>query len=336
MSFRQSTVNKFVTLSIVAMLGVSCSPSRIETTASASEQQQGAALSLSPSSLKVGEGFENPLGYYEAAPRFSWKIASDASTQFQSAYQIQVATSADILSQAADLWDSNKVQSEVTSWVKYQGQALRSRQKVYWRVRIWDEADKASQWSEVQSVELGLLTNQDWQAKWIGHPDTDLTKKPSQAVLATPQYLRKTFSVAGEIKQARLYITAKGLFKPFINGSAVSLEDVMTPGWTPYAKRIETLTYDLTSSLKQGENAISASLAGGWYAGRVYEFTDREFALPARLLAQLEITYANGKTQQVVTDESWFTSQQGPIRFASIYDGERYEQGKEMPWLDDL
>lgn len=330
MSIRQNTVSKFVTLSIITMLGMSCSPSQTESASSASEQT-GAALAQAPSLLKVGEGFENPLGYYEAAPRFSWKIATDAATKFQSAYQIQVGSSVDSLAQTADLWDSKKVKSDVTSWVKYQGQELNSRQKVYWRVRIWDESDKASQWSEVQSIEFGLLANQDWQAKWIGHPDTQLSNKPEQSVLATPQYLRKTFSVEGDIKQARLYVSAKGLFKPYMNGTDISSEDVMTPGWTPYAKRIETLTYDLTDKLVQGENSLATSIAGGWYAGRVYEFTDREFALPARFLAQLEITYTDGKTQTVLTDTSWAVTQSGPIRFASIYDGERYEQSKEMP-----
>lgn len=284
----------------------------------------------SPSSLLVGEGFVNPIGYYEAQPRFSWEIEKSSTAKFQTAYQIQVASTPEGFTNNNTIWDSQKVESSQTSWVRYSGKRLSSRQMIVWRVRIWDEENRASSWSESQSIELGLLNNQDWQAKWIGHPDTQLSTNPSQETLATPQYLRKQFKVAGEVKQARLYITSKGLFKPYINGNEVSTEDVMTPGWTPYAKRIESLTYDITASIRQGDNAIAATIAGGWYAGRVFEFTDKDHRLPARLLAQLEITFADGSSQVVVTDNSWSASQSGPIRFASIYDGESYHQGFEM------
>jgi alpha-L-rhamnosidase len=288
-------------------------------------------INISPTHLVVGEGFDNPIGYYESHPRFSWSIPEKANANAQTAYQLQVASSLDLLNSNPDLWESNKTASSKTAWIKYQGQPLSSRQKLYWRVRFWDENDSVSKWSASQSIELGLLANNDWQAKWIGHADTTLDKAPTQETLATPQYLRKTFKVNGEIQKAMLYISAKGLFKPYINGQEVSSQDVMTPGWTPYAKRIESLTYDLSDRLVQGENAVAASIAGGWYAGRMYKFVEKEHRLPARLLAQLEITYTNGTVQMLSTDNTWLATQSGPIRFASIYDGERYDQSKEMP-----
>lgn len=284
-----------------------------------------------PVALKVGEGFENPIGYYEEQPRFSWEVAYDGSSNFQSAYQIQVSSANKSFASASNLWDSKKVTSSQTSWIQYAGKPLSSRQTVFWRVRVWDEHNKMSNWSEPQSIEFGLLNNQDWQAKWIGHPDTKLINKPSQATLARPQYLRKEFEIKNEIKKARLYITSKGLFKPYINGIEVASKDVMTPGWTPYSKRIESLTYDVTKSLIQGNNAFAASIAGGWYAGRVHNFKEKDHKLPARLLAQLEITYIDGTRQTIVSDNTWSASQLGPIRFASIYDGERYDQSLEMP-----
>ncbi|MBR9908833.1 MAG: family 78 glycoside hydrolase catalytic domain [Gammaproteobacteria bacterium] len=300
--------------------GVACSLQRPE-----------AALIAAPTGLQVGEGFSNPLGYYESEPRFSWKMSSDSSSKFQSAFQLQVVSSPELFAKKADLWDSQKVTSGATAWIKYQGKPLLTRQKVYWRVRIWDENSQLSNWSATQTIELGLLANSDWQGQWIGHPDTAIEKQPAKQVLATPQYFRKSFQLAGDIKQARLYITAKGLFKPFVNGSAVSDKDVMTPGWTPYQKRIETLTYDLTDRLVQGENTIAANLAGGWYSGRVYELEEQDHVLPPRFLAQLEITYQSGQKLIVSTDNTWKSTQQGPIRFASNYDGERYDQAFEMP-----
>jgi alpha-L-rhamnosidase len=301
------------------------------------QQSEHPPVLKAPTDLHVGEGFENPIGFYEKTPRFSWKIDAEASFSAQSAYQIQVATSIDALTKQPDLWDSQKITSPASAWIRYQGEPLISRQALVWRARLWDENDNVSQWSEVQSIEFGLLDNSDWQAKWIGHPDTVLAKQPSQALLATPQYLRKSFEVKGQVEKARLYISAKGLFSPYINGEQVASNDVMTPGWTPYATRIESLSYDLTDRLEQGKNTLAASIAGGWYAMRMYNFVEQDNTLPARLLAQLEITYSDGKVDIITTDETWLSTLQGPIRFASIYDGERYEQAKEMPgWASAL
>ncbi|RDV25667.1 rhamnosidase [Alteromonas aestuariivivens] len=290
------------------------------------------AIVEAPVKLKLGEGFSSPIGYYESTPRFSWLLPQQGQSDFQTAYQIQVSgqtfTNADT---AADLWDSGKVFSSQTSWLDYQGKPLKSRQKAYWRVRYWNEQQQASDWSDTQEFELGLLDNTDWQGKWIGHPDTALLTQPTKEILATPQYLRKTFRVNRPVKQARLYVTAKGVFKPFINGNIVAPNDVMTPGWTPYQRRIETLTYDITENLTLGENTLAASLAGGWYSGRIANLMDIDHKLPPRFLAQLEIVYQDGSSQTIVTDESWKSSQAGPIRFASNYDGERYDQAMEMP-----
>ncbi|EWH10488.1 alpha-L-rhamnosidase [Catenovulum agarivorans DS-2] len=284
-----------------------------------------------PVELKVGEGFVNPIGYYEAKPRFSWKIASSSVQNTQSAYQIQVGSAVEQgESFKANLWDSGKVASADNAWIRYAGQPLVSRQQLLWRVRIWDENKQASNWSELNRVELGLLSNQDWQAEWIAHPDTLQVNKPSQKTIATAQYFRKRFSAENSIQQARLYVTAKGLFKAFINGQMVAPDDAMTPGWTPYAKRIETLTYDVTDLLSQGENVLAANLAGGWYAGRVFKFTDKEHKVTPEFLAQLEIIDENGLRQVITTDNSWRVTQQGPIRFSSIYDGELYDQNKQM------
>jgi len=324
-AFKAMIVNRlrFVLILLLASIISACNPADSALT---SERNTTSA----PVELKVGEGFVDPLGYYEASPRFSWLLPEESSGLSQSAYQIQVVSSEAQFSDAADLWDSGKVLSDKTSWVDYEGELLASRQKLFWRVKVWDENDKPSAWSAPQSIELGLLNNADWQGLWIGHPDTDLSKTPSQASLATPQYLRRSFEATGEIKKARLYITAKGLFKPYVNGAEIAGEDVMTPGWTPYAKRVESLTYDITDNIVQGENVIAASLAGGWYAGRVSDFLDRDHGVPARLLAQIEISYANGETLILTTDEDWNTSQSGPIRFASIYDGEHYDQSQEF------
>ncbi|WP_232824784.1 alpha-L-rhamnosidase [Algibacillus agarilyticus] len=304
-----------------------------------------------PVALKVGEGFVNPVGYYEKQPRFSWQIAPDAPYQFQQAYQIQAASSATNIA-AADLWDSQKQVSNQNAWIKYQGTPLSSRQQVYWRVRIWDEQDKVSAWSEIGSIELGLLSNVDWQGQWIRHPETgetfdfdfyhkkkDITIKAKNNVYR-PQYLRRSFTtpnntalettaVKPSIKQARLYITSKGIFNAYVNGQKVS-QDVMTPGWTPYKQRIETLTYDVTALIRSGENVLAATVAEGWHTGRYLKLRPLKVK-PSALLAQLEISYSDGTTQQVTTDKNWQVTLNGPIRVAGNYDGETYDENYEMP-----
>ncbi|WP_232824779.1 alpha-L-rhamnosidase [Algibacillus agarilyticus] len=301
-------------------------------------------------SLKVGEGFINPLGYYEREPRFSWRLSDKSNDYFQTAYQIQVASSLALLKSNPDLWYTPKVYSADTAWINYQGQPLSSRQVIYWRVRYWDENDQVSKWSKAATVELGLLNNADWQAQWIRHPDVDETadyKRGSRVItnkLYRPQYLRKTFTTKAKVKQARLYITAKGVFESYINGHKVS-NDVMTPGWTPYLQRIETLTYDVTKLLiteesnteenntkekNTSENVIAATVAEGWHTGRILSPQVRDVK-PSALLAQLEIDYTDGTKQTIVTDDSWQASIKGPIRLAGNYDGETYDANYEMP-----
>ena len=300
-----------------------------------------------PVALKVGEGFVNPLGYYEQKPRFSWQLSANSNAQFQQAFQIQVASSITNIDDA-DLWDSQKQLSSTTSWVKYQGKTLTSRQQVYWRVRVWDEKDNVSSWSEPASIELGLLSNHDWQGQWIRHPETgehtEFTVKGEvvKNKLYRPQYLRTDFTTnfAGDknskqaIKQARLYITSKGVFNAYVNGKKVS-EDVMTPGWTPYLQRIETLTYDVTEMLNIGENALAATVAEGWYTGRILKPIARDVK-PSALLAQLEIQYTDGSTQTITTDKNWQVSLNGPIRAAGNYDGETYDANYEMPGWNNV
>lgn len=294
-----------------------------------------------PTLLTVGEGFTNPLGYYESTPRFSWKAPLDnkRSTQ-QLAYQIQVASTFENLMDKPDKWDSGKVQSSAMSWVNYEGKPIFSREKVFWRVRFWDENNIVSQWSDVAHIELGLLKNSDWKASWIGAKETQATESPSQSTLATPQYFRKPFSLDKEVSKARLYVTAKGVFKVFLNGEDVTANDALPPGWTPYEKRIETLTYDVTSLVNQNENVLGAIIAGGWYSGRIADLKETDHLKSPRFLTQLEITYSDNTTLLVTTNDSWKATQSGPIRFASNYDGERYDQRFEMdgwtkPGFDD-
>ncbi|WP_242083920.1 family 78 glycoside hydrolase catalytic domain [Aestuariivivens sediminis] len=291
-----------------------------------------ATLNEAPNQLTVSEGFKNPIGFYDQTPTFSWKLPVLKQVKFQSGYQIVVASDPELLPHHADLWDSKAVPSDQSVRVTYRGKPLQSKQKVYWQVRFTDQEGHASAWSEVANFELGLLSNADWTAKWISlEPEVIHDTLHASTLLYTPQYLRKSFLVDHEIAQARLFITAKGLFEAQINGKKVG-EDVMVPGWTPYTKRIETLSYDVTDLLNEDQNTIGIILGSGWHSGRLgwSKFIWFEKPLP-RALCQLEITYKNGDKAIIPTDSEWKGTRNGPIRSSSIYDGEVYDARLEFP-----
>ncbi len=276
-----------------------------------------------PLNLTVSEGFTNPIGLYDNQPSFSWKLPEN--TISQSAYAIVMASSPDLLPDKADIWSSGKTSSAQSTFVKYNGPKLSSRQQVYWQVKFWDNKSKSSQWSDKASIELGLLSNNDWKAKWICIPESKLTEIDSKgSILFRPQYFRKEIDVKSDIKKARLYITSKGVYEAFINGNKVG-PDIMPPGWTPYSKFISTLTYDVTSMLQKGENTLGFVVAEGWYAGRInLRSIKKTIQHTPKLLCQLEIEYADGK-QIIVSDNSFKVTTDGPIRISTIYDGETFD-----------
>lgn len=265
-------------------------------------------------SLTVGEGFKNPVGFHDATPFFSWKLPVGVAQQ--TAYRIEVRGE-------EVLWDSGWVKSDQSVLVPYGGEALSSRQHVTWRVDYRDEEGEASGWSESASLELGLLSAKDWTASWI-RPAADLPE------LESVSHLRREFPIEGEITKARLHVTARGLFEIHLNGKKVG-NDEFVPGWTSYANRIDTLTYDVTPSLKKGSNAVGAMLGTGWYAGKMgFRGEKNRYGSQPELLLQLEIEYADGTSSVISSDDAWKSTFDGPIRSSSIYDGENYEASRDL------
>ena len=114
------------------------------------------------------EYMTNPLGIDIAHPRLSWELRDDRRGARQSAYQVQVSTGEAALHEgAADMWDTGKVMSDTSVHVPYAGATLRPGQRCYWRVRVWDEGDAPSAWSEAAFWEAGLLDSAHWRAEWV-------------------------------------------------------------------------------------------------------------------------------------------------------------------------
>jgi alpha-L-rhamnosidase len=281
---------------------------------------------ITPVDLRC-EYHTNPLGLGETTPRLSWKLATpDAAARNlkQSAYQILVASSADRIAKGAgDLWDSGKIASDVSTFVPYAGSPLKSRQKAFWAVRVWDQAGAASNISDTATFEMGLLDRRDWTAQWIGSAvGGGSMYQEGPAVM-----VRKAFSLAGgrKIASARLYATALGFYEFHLNGQRVGV-DHLTPGWTDYSVRVQYQAYDVTPLLKPGgENAIGAWLADGWYCGFIGNMNSRQFfGQQPKLLAQLVITFDDGSTETIATDGSWTTAT-GEIITADMMMGEHHD-----------
>jgi len=262
----------------------------------------------------------NPIGIDVLTPRLSWEIVSPERNVMQTAYQIQVADEVKNLQAGKNLrWDSGKIQSDQSIHVPYQGPELGSGERVYWRVRVWDDKDKASDWSQAAFWEMGLLKPGDWQAQWIQPDVPDDTSKSSPCPL-----LRKEFTLKGAVKSARAYVTGLGLYEMALNGQRVG-DEVFTPGWTSYLNRIQYQTYDVTHLLKSGPNAVGVILGDGWYRGRIGWGNKRNlYGHQLLLLLQINVTYSDGTQEVIVSDASWKAAT-GPILMSDIYDGEVYD-----------
>jgi len=269
----------------------------------------------------VCEYHENPIGIDVKKPRFSWQILSDGQNVMQTAYEIKVT---DQSPKGKLVWSSGKVESDQSVNVEYGGPVLKSMQRLYWQVRVWDNSKNVSAWSAPASWEMGILEPGTWKASWISMDSANDT-----ADVRPCQYFRKDFSTAKKIKSARIYVTCKGLYQLFLNGQKVG-PDLFTPGWTSYNKRIQYQTYDVTSLL-QGKNSLGAILGDGWYRGRIgWSSKHGYYGNKLALLAQLQISYTDGTSETVCSDNSWKVST-GPILGSSIYDGETYDARLEMP-----
>jgi alpha-L-rhamnosidase len=109
----------------------------------------------------------NPSGLDRPDPELSWELAGpEPGSTRQTAYRLAVATSPDLL-ETPDLWDSGRVTSDRSAFVIYEGRPLPARTECHWRVTIWDESEQCIV-SEVARWSMGLLSETDWSALWIG------------------------------------------------------------------------------------------------------------------------------------------------------------------------
>jgi len=346
--------DKVIDLSITFLLHINPKSMKrlllLITLVAACTSNQSSAL-LKPIQLSC-EYMENPAVVDEQQPRLAWVNSAKEGErgQKQTAYQIRVASSKDLLD-APDLWDSNKVNSDESNRVKYNGKLLTSRQECWWQVRVWDKDGNPTEWSQAGFWRMGLLNKSDWQAEWIGAPwdgeehlkRPDYPGQPVEDFGPPAPMLRKEFTLEKEVEKAVAFVTGLGYFEFFVNGEKVG-DDVLVPNNTNYGNRpllgdmyinvednfkeykVMYLAYDLTEKLKKGENAIGALLGNGFYNPRI--FWCEGYGTP-RFIGQLHITYKDGTEEIVMSDQSWKASK-SPLLKNMVYYGEIYDARLEQ------
>ena len=251
------------------------------------------------------------IGVDDDPVRLSWQIDAPSSTS-QTAAHIQVGHDADFANLIAETELEGPDQLDVIA----PGGALTSREVRHYRVRAQVDGGWTD-WSPRRSVEVGLLDASDWMASAITLADDPGSLEPSPSPL-----LRTEFALTAPVVSARLYVTSLGVHQMFVNGAEIT-DALLSPGWSTYGKRIVANTYDITSMLRVGSNALGGVLGDGWYRGRLGWNPGKDrchYGAQLGLLAQLEVTDADGNTTTIVTDESWRAAT-GSIRCADIYDG---------------
>lgn len=269
------------------------------------------------------EYFTDPIGLDVSQPRLSWQLQADRRGAKQSAYQIQVTDHAGTL-----LWDTEKISTNQSLHIPYGGPTLQPGQRCSWRVRVWDENDAPCDWSATAVWEMGLLDPSNWQAEWITPAWDEDTTQPQPAPL-----LRTAFTLDGEVATARIYATSLGLYELHLNGQRVG-DGLLTPGWTSYKKRIQYQPYDVTDLLQPGDNALGALLGDGWFRGHLgFQRQRNLYGDRLALLLQLQITYRDGRTALITSNEGWKATT-GPIRMSDLYWGEHYDARLEKTGWD--
>jgi len=283
---------------------------------------------LVPANLHC-ESLCDPIGLQCARPRFSWELTAAERGAVQAAYRVLVAASPENLAAEKELlWDSGRVASEESIQVPYEGSPLASGQCAWWKVRCWNADGTPGPWSVAARFELALLHPTDWHGQWIG----------ADEAISAPLF-RKAFALKEPVRRARAYISGLGFYELYLNGRKVG-DHVLDPGWTDYddrtmrkllypykdngRKRVLYATYDVTADLAPGANAVGVWLGNGWYNQRGRTVEGELWYGRPRLILQMNIEYADGSRESVVSDGSW-KGAASPLVANNIFYGEIYD-----------
>jgi alpha-L-rhamnosidase len=259
--------------------------------------------SASPARVRFEHG--PTLGVGTSTPRLSWSVPHADPDFAQSAYQLEITR---------DEPEVITVESGEQVLVPWPAAPLASRERAAVRVRVRG-GDEWSSWSEPATVEAGLLDAGDWAASFVSPRGLGGLEEPAPV-------LSGRVALPDGIVRARLYATAHGVYTAELNGRRVGDQE-LAPGWTAYQHRLRYQTYDVTDLVTPGDNRLDVLLGNGWFRGRLGFRGQRGlYGDRLALLAQLEVTTADGTVYRLVTDESW-TARESAVVADDLYDGQR-------------
>ncbi|MES2575609.1 MAG: glycoside hydrolase family 78 protein [Bacteroidota bacterium] len=294
---------------------------------------------------------ENPLAVIQNQPRLSWQLVSKEFYASQIGYQILVSSSEENLKKDnGDIWNSGRVNSEKNLQITYSGTPLKSETKYFWKVKVWNQKGKASNWSKTALFRMSPLAS-DLNPIWIGaitkadshlpegrnyHTATFNRQKKDALINASDSLsrrsimLRKSFEVKKEIKEAVVYISGLGHYELTINGKKIGNSE-FAPLWTDYDKTVNFNTYELTAKeLLNGENVIGVLLGNGMYNTLAERYSKFYVSFgPPTLFFKMKVIYKDGSEDIIKSDESWKYSK-SPITYNSIFGGEDYNANLEQ------
>jgi alpha-L-rhamnosidase len=289
------------------------------------------AKAAQPIALRC-EQLVNPEGIDTRHPRLSWQLTADEDDIHQTAWQILVASTPELLAKdKGDCWTSPKTASDQSRMIPYAGKPLQSGHAYYWKVKVWTNTGAAN-WSVLSRWSTGLLDPTDWKAHWIGYDSGFPWDSVSKFSRLSARYFRKEFEEANSIKRATLYLAGPGHYVVAINGQPVT-DQVLAESPTDYTKNVKYNSFDVTTLCQKGANAIGVTLGNGRFFTMRPKYKPqkiKEFGFP-KLLLQLDIEDGKGHHHLITSDDSWRFTADGPIRTNNEYDGEEYDATKEFP-----
>ena len=250
------------------------------------------------------ENLENPLGIDVTQPRLSWKLHSNERNQLQTAYEILVALSQkELAANKGDLWASGKVSSDQSIQIPYAGKLLAARAECFWKVRVWDQSGKVSDWSKPAYWSIGLLSPADWGvAKWIGLDGAEVTNylaktswiwlpggAPAKSAAPATNYFRRLVTIPADrvVTGARFQYTGDNEGRGWINEFDLGARN------NPRTVKFN----DITTRLEPGQTYVFG-LTG--YHNKASQ--------PAGVVGLLEIEFSEGAPMIIPTDENWKVS----------------------------
>lgn len=285
-------------------------------------------------------------------PRFSWEIVAEKNNVFQKAWQMIVRNEENVI-----VWDSGVQETPDTTDISYQGEKLKSTSVYHYQITVWTNTGEMLQSGE-NYFETAFFDHSDWKAKWMEpeplpqlpqnplleakkewqkiteammHGDMSAMKTEEDIWEALPMepydpavQMRRVFRADKPVKRARLYVTSHGIYEVKINGKSVT-DSRLNPGFTAYDRRLKYQVYNVDELVQNGENAISVTVADGWYKGKIALGHGCEYGEVPGALLQLEMIDENGKKQVICSDENWKYSFDGPVRSADLFLGETYD-----------